>query len=210
MPMTDSPVPPALHRTLARIATLAGVAVAVSVTAAPPPDTPPAAPPSCDYGAAHAESPPEMTQFAFLVGDYRITLHAWQGDRWSPPQPGVTARWNGRYGLGGRVIVDEWFNPDPAQNPRGQAGINVRLYDSDTRAWKMMWIATGARTVQELRAEVIDDVLTMWQISPERPDFKATFTVHDADHWDRVSYTTDPDGAWVRQFRLSATRIPCH
>lgn len=43
--------------------------------------------------------------------------------------------------LGGKVIIDEWFNPDPAQNPEGNHGINVRMYDPERKVWKMMWIA---------------------------------------------------------------------
>lgn len=167
------------------------------------------APPRCDYGAADPAAPAELAQFAFLIGDYRIDLHAWQGDHWSPPAPNVTARWNGRYGLGGMVIEDEWFNPDLAQDRGGNRGVNVRLYDTRARIWKIMWIATSNKTVADIRARVEDGVLTMWQVYPPRPDFKAIFTVHDADHWDRVSFKHDDKGNWVRQYKLAASRIPC-
>jgi len=164
---------------------------------------------SCDYGEPDPNAPAQLAQFGFLIGDYRIGLHVWQGDHWSPPQPGVTARWNGRYGLGGMVIVDEWFNPDLAQSTDGNRGINVRMYDPDEHIWKMMWIATSNKTVQDLRAEVRDGTLTMWQVYPERPDFKAIFNVHDKDHWERISFKHDADGNWVRQYKLAATRLPC-
>lgn len=165
--------------------------------------------PGCDYGAAHPNAPAEIEQFAFLIGDYKINLHAWQGEQWSPPQPGVTARWNGRYGLGGMVIIDEWFHPDPAQNPNAPRGVNVRMYDPEAEEWDMMWIATGAHQVQDLRASIQEGVLTMWQEYPERPDFRATFHIDDADHWSRVTYAKDESGEWVKTFLLAATRIPC-
>lgn len=57
-----------------------------------------APPETCDYGEMSASAPAETGQFAFLIGDYTIHLHAWMGESWSPPQPGVTARWNGRWG----------------------------------------------------------------------------------------------------------------
>ena len=57
-------------------------------------------PPRCNDGAPHESAPEELSQFGFLVGDYMIHLHAWQGDRWSPAKPGETARWNGWYGHG--------------------------------------------------------------------------------------------------------------
>lgn len=169
----------------------------------------PTSPVTCNYGAINPGAPEETRQFAFLIGDYRIELHAWQGDGWSPPVPGVTARWNGRYGLGGMAIYDEWFNPDAAQKPAGNWGVNVRMYDPDAKIWKMMWIATATKVVQDLRAQMQDGVLTMWQVHPDRPDFKAIFNVADADHWERISFTHDDKGHWLKQYRLAATRIPC-
>lgn len=166
-------------------------------------------PAACDFGAPHPDAPGELAQFGFLIGDYKIHLHAWRGNEWSPPQPNVTARWNGRYGLGGMVIVDEWFHPDLAQSEDGIRGINVRMYDPDEQIWKLMWIANSNRTVQDLRAQMRDGKLTMWQVYPDRPDFKAVFNVHDEDHWERIAFTHDDEGNWVRQFKLAATRIAC-
>lgn len=182
--------------------TLAFLALQAAAPAVAPPVT-------CDYGAPHENAPAETQQFAFLIGDYKISLHQWQGDDWSPAQPGVTARWNGYYGLGGMAIVDEWFHPDPAQDPDASRGINVRMYDPDAEEWDMMWVATGGRQVQDLRAKVIDGVLTMWQDYPDRPGFTAEFYVEDADHWNRVSYGEDENGERVKQYKLAASRIPC-
>ncbi|MEX0943795.1 MAG: hypothetical protein WD002_14760 [Pseudomonadales bacterium] len=167
------------------------------------------APITCRYGEPSQSAPAETKQFSFLIGDYLIHLHAWRDGAWTPPQPKVTARWNGRYGLNGMVIEDEWYNPDPAQDPNGNAGINVRMYDPEEKLWKMMWIATSGKTVQDLRAEMRDGVLTMWQVHPPRPDFKATFHVADEDHWHRISYVPSEDGEWVPQYKLAATRLPC-
>lgn len=167
------------------------------------------APPRCDYGEMHENAPPETEQFAFLIGDYKIHLHKWLGEDWSPAQPGVTARWNGWYGLGGMAIVDEWFNPDPAQNPDAPRGVNVRMYDSEAEEWDMMWIATSGHQVQDLRARMEEGVLTMWQEYPDRPDFLAEFYIEDENHWARISYTKDDAGEWVKVYKLAATRIPC-
>ena len=167
------------------------------------------APPRCDYGAPHPNAPAELSQFAFLIGDYDITGHAWTGTGWTPPRPGPHSRWNGWYGLGGMAIYDEWYSPDPGIDPDAPRGINVRFYDSKTSKWKMMWIATGAGQVQDLRAEMRDGKLTMWQVYPDRPDFLADFTVVDEDHWYRTGYGKDEQGEWVPQFKLTATRIPC-
>ena len=164
---------------------------------------------TCDYGAPHPNAPVELSQFAFLVGDYDITSHAWRNGTWTPPRPGPHARWNGRYGLGGMAIYDEWFDPNPSDDPDAPRGVNVRMYDTEAGQWKMMWLATAGMTVQDLRAELRDGKLTMWQEYPERAGFLADFTVEDEDHWHRISYTRGDDGEWRPQFKLAATRIPC-
>jgi len=141
------------------------------------------APPRCDYGDPHENAPEQLSQFAFLIGDYRIDLHAWQGGKWSPARPGATARWNGWYGLGGMAIYDEWYNPDPGADSDAPRGVNVRMYDVKDDEWDMMWIATSGKQVQDLRAIVEDDKLIMWPVYPECENFKAVFETTDADHW---------------------------
>ena len=164
---------------------------------------------TCDPGEPHPDAPPELSQFDFLIGDYEVTLHAWLGTAWSPPRP-VNARWNGWYGLDGLAIYDEWFDPDTTAGRQPGAGVNVRMYDPDEDVWKMMWVSRPGHTVQDLRAEMRDGVLTMWQLHPERPGWKAEFERIDADRWARVGYQQDEQsGEWQPQSRLVATRIPC-
>lgn len=167
------------------------------------------APPICDYGEAHADAPDELAQFDFLIGDFTVTAHAWQDGAWTPPAPDFRARWNGYYTLGGMAIADEWFWEDPAINPATERGINVRMWDSEQGEWDMMWVASTQRQVQDLRAGVIDGVLTMWQVYPERPDFRATFHREGPDSWHRISYEPDGEGGWTPQFKLVAQRIAC-
>ncbi len=157
----------------------------------------------CSVGPQVGEPPPER-QFDFLLGEHEIALHAWQGDRWSPPRP-EGARWRGWLGLGDQAIYDEWHDPHPDQ---GGSGINVRLYDSDEAAWKMMWVSTRTKQVQDLRAEDRDGVLTMWQVYPSRPGWRAEFTVLSDVQWARTEYLQE-DGVWVPRFRLVATRVAC-
>ena len=163
----------------------------------------------CELGEPHPDAPAELGQFAFLIGDFEITSHRWMGEDWSPPRPGPRARWRGWYGLGGMAIYDEWYDPDPEEDPSAPRGVNVRMFDTDSEEWRMMWIATSAKQVQDLRAELRDGKVTMWQVYPERPGFLADFTVEDENHWYRVSYVKDDHGEWTPQFKLRATRRPC-
>ena len=167
------------------------------------------APPSCDYGAPHPDAPLELAQFDFLIGDFSITAHAYANGAWTPPRPGPAPRWNGRYVLSGMAIEDEWFDPDPGLDPNSARGINIRLWDGEAGEWDMMWVHTSGRQVQDLRAKVIDGRLTMWQVYPERADFKAEFERLGPDSWQRVQYAPDEEGEWRPTFKLVATRIPC-
>lgn len=167
-----------------------------------------AAPHACDYGKPHPNAPPQTSQFGFLIGEFEISLHGWHDGAWSPPRP-MGAHWNGRYGLNGMAIYDEWYDPGP-DDPDGVWGVNVRTFDPEAGLWKMMWISLPERQVQDLRAEVRDGTLTMWQVYPERPNWKAEFEITDDDHWARISYVEDPGtDKWSPQYRLAATRIPC-
>lgn len=164
---------------------------------------------ACRSGELHPDAPPETRQFDFLIGRYEMTLHAWTGDGWTPARP-VNALWEGWYGLDGRAIVDEWFDLDTTNGRPPTRGVNVRVFDPGEGLWKMMWIAEPTYQVQDLRAEMRDGVLTMWQIYPERPGWKAEFEITDEDHWARIGYQEDEEtGEWTPLFRLAATRVPC-
>ena len=160
---------------------------------------------TCDAGTLHPDAPEETQQFAFLVGNHDVTLHAWTGNGWTPPRP-INAQWRGWYGLDGMAIYDEWIDPQP---DTGGLGTNVRLYDAEEGVWKMMWISTAGHQVQDLRAEIRAGELTMWQVYPARPGWKAVFELIDEDRWARVSYQQDEQDDWQPQFRLEATRQPC-
>lgn len=163
----------------------------------------------CDYGTPHPEAPAELEQFAFLIGDFEITSHIMLPTGWSPPRPGPRARWNGWYSMGGMMITDEWYDPDPGLEPGSARGVNVRMFDTASGEWKMMWVATSGAQVQDLRAEMRNGKLTMWRVYPTEVELVADFTVEDSDHWYRVSYVQDDGGEWVPQFKLRASRIAC-
>jgi len=199
---------------LTRSLITAAVALAMPAAAlAEAHEEPSVAPPTCDYGAPHPQAPEALAQFDFLIGDYAITAHAWRegpnGWAWTPPRPGPAPRWNGRYILGGMAIEDEWFDPDPGLDPASPRGVNIRMWDAEDGEWDMTWIHTSGRQVQDLRAKVIDGTLTMWQVYPDRPGFKATFERLDPDSWHRITYAPDDAGEWQPTFKLVATRIPC-
>ena len=201
-------------RLMGRITSGWGIILAASVVctvalASEPENKAAVATPTCDYGDAHANAPDELSQFDFLIGDYTIAAHRWMGEQWSPPAPTPPARWNGRYILGGMAIEDEWYGVDPGLDPATSRGVNVRMWDAEDQEWDMMWVHSQGRAVQDLRAKVIDGKLTMWQVYPERADFKAYFERTGPDSWHRIHLKKDDNGEWQPLFKLAATRIPC-
>ena len=160
---------------------------------------------TCDQVDPAPQAPEKIRQFHFMIGQHDVDLHAWNGHAWTPPRP-QGAQWNGWYGLSGMAVYDEWIDPDAN---RGGLGVNVRVYDQANEQWKMMWVATWTLQVQDLRAALVDGVLTMWQVYPERPGWKAEFSVLDAHSWQRVDYNQDAQGVWQPGFKLVATRTGC-
>lgn len=201
-----------MRKSIGSVIAIAGLFAAACTTehqASPDPAAAAPIAPRCDYGSPHPQAPAELAQFSFLIGDFEITSHIMTPTGWSPPRPGPRARWNGWYSMGGMMITDEWYDPDPGLQPDAPRGVNVRMYDVESAEWIMMWVATRTKRVQDLRAAMKDGKLTMWQVYPTKIDLLADFTIEDDDHWYRVSYTQDDAGDRVPQYKLRATRIAC-
>lgn len=191
------------------VAVSLGLVLPVNAQSAGSAPAPELAAPSCDHGAAHPSAPAELAQFDFLIGDYTIAAHAWRGGAWTPPRPGSPARWNGYYALGGMAIADEWYDVDPGHAPETPRGMNVRRWDAEAGEWDMMWLHSIGSQVTDLRARMIDDKLTMWQIYPEGSKIRSYFERLGPDNWHRITQSKNDSGEWQPTFKLVATRIPC-
>ncbi|MEZ6023148.1 MAG: hypothetical protein R3C16_07010 [Hyphomonadaceae bacterium] len=69
----------------------------------------------------------------------------------------------------------------------------------------------GGTPGQDLRAEMRDGQMVMWQVHPNRGiDWKAVFEIVDDEHWVRTEYARPFAGdAWRPLGRLSATQVAC-
>ncbi len=177
--------------------------IATAVTAASPNA---AAQASCDPGRPAAGMPAEFAQFSFIVGDFDVVYRQMTADGWSEPLG--RARWNGRYALDGRAIMDWWYEDGDG----GAAGINVRMYDPGAGVWKTAWHYTANFEVRELRQRVFeeDGRLHLWQVYPEAPERNVYFETHADGRWARIDQRKDPDtGKWSPAFMLEATPADC-
>jgi hypothetical protein len=166
---------------------------------------------SWDIGARSPAAPEQLDQFEFLIGCFRIDAQRYhqESNDFGPTAP---TYWNGRWALGGWAIYDEWFNVQiPGQPTDLGRGANLRMINPETGIWTMVWVHTNNRPGQDLRAELRDEGMVMWQVHPHRdPDWKAVFEIIDADHWTRTEYVRDHGAdVWTPKGRLNATQVAC-
>ncbi|MGH7710415.1 MAG: hypothetical protein ACRD2A_09965 [Vicinamibacterales bacterium] len=88
------------------------------------------------FGSPNPNAAPELSRFAFLVGEWRCDARLKRDDgSWEKLQ----AKWVGRWALDGYVILDEYR----MTRPTGELlvlGLNVRSYDVNKKVWTMKWL----------------------------------------------------------------------
>jgi len=161
---------------------------------------------TCEPGRPADGMPQEFSRFAFIIGDFDINYRRMTEDGWS--EPFGTARWNGRYALDGRAIMDWWFE----NGPEGAAGVNLRMFDPAEQVWKTAWHYTGNFEVRELHQRVWeqDGRLHLWQVYPEADERNVYFETYEDGRWARIEQRRDPaSGEWVPAVMLEATPAAC-
>jgi len=117
-----------------------------------------------EYGVPNPKAPPELSQFAFIIGKWSCDLKlktqdgAWQS---------FHATWIGRYILDGYVISDEYR----MTNQKGELvvhGMNFRSYSVERKGWVMRWVNHLNSSWMELGPENLGGV----QVTPETITFK--------------------------------------
>ncbi|WP_420433834.1 hypothetical protein [Hyphobacterium sp.] len=163
-----------------------------------------------DYGAPHPDAPEAFAQFAFIIGDFDVGYRTWdaEAEAWAEPQ--FQARWNGYYGLNGRAIIDEWFDPGYGYREQSGTGINIRLYDADEGRWETAWHYTANFEVRELHQEMREDGrLWLWQVYPEASERRVWFETLDNGEWARFEQQQNEAGDWVNAVMLHAVPADC-
>lgn len=107
-----------------------------------------------EYGNPNPKAPPELSQFAFIIGKWRCDVRLKGEDgTWQPYQ----ATWVGRYILDGHVIADEYR----MTNQTGELivhGMNFRSYSVEKKTWVMRWLSATSSFWLELGPEKLGGV----------------------------------------------------
>jgi len=120
--------------------------------------------PAYPFGRPNPAAPPELTQFAFMIGEFDCVDRLLQQDgSWQE----TTAIWNASYFLDGFGIQDRYWNDRFATS-------NIRIYDPGRGSWfvnyAMMPTATVATKQWQGEQLMTDDgpTMVMWSGSPDR------------------------------------------
>ncbi len=164
-----------------------------------------------EIGTRSPAAPAQLEEFEFLIGCFRIDAQRYHADR-NDFGPTVQTYWNGRWALEGWAVYDEWFNVQiPGQPTDLGRGANLRMVNPETGIWTMVWVHTNNAPGQDLRAQMRDGDMVMWQVHPRRDnDWKAVFDIVDDNHWVRTEYVREhATDEWRPTGRLNATQVSC-
>ncbi len=159
---------------------------------------------SCELGEPAADMPEEFSQFAFIIGDFEVQFRKMTENGWSEPGGG-SARWNGRYSMDGKSIMDWWYGP-------GSNGVNVRLFDPSDSTWKTAWHSSGNYEVRELHQRIWkeDGKLHLWQVYPATEERNVYFESYENGRWARITQKkNDETGEWTPDLMIEAIPAEC-
>ena len=136
-----------------------------------------------DFGTPNPDAPTELSQFAFLIGNWTFDAKVKTPDGQSLPFKGT---WRGRYVLEGYAISDEYRMTD-LSGKLIVLGLNLRSYDANKQTWNIKWLNAQAGTWTNLAPSAL---------GPVRFDnqsiiyaFTETAPLDSAHVYTRVTYT---------------------
>ena len=153
-----------------------------------------------EYGKPNPKAPPELSQFAFLIGKWRGEAKLKREDgTWES----LKASWEGHYILDGYAIADEYRMTTPAGGLL-VLGLNLRSYDVKKKAWNLKWLNALDGTWTDLGSEELGGVVADEQAISYRMKepvarhafTRATYTNISADHFTWRGERSDDGGTW--------------
>ncbi len=161
------------------------------------------------FGTTHPDAPPELAQFAFLIGTWKCKGKVKSPeDEWQE----FAADWIGQYILEGKAIADEFRAtwPDGSLFMHGQ---NIRIYSAEQKMWRMKWIDALAGTVIKMGGpelggvKVANGSITFHVPHTEGQLLRSHYLniTDECFSW-RGSILNDDDETWEEMMTIEATR----
>jgi hypothetical protein len=139
------------------------------------------------YGKPNPNAPPELSRFAFLIGQWSCEAKLRHDDgTWET----LKATWEGRYILDGYAIADE-YRMTTAAGQLMVLGMNFRSYDAKAKTWNLKWLNALSGTWTDLGAKELGGLtmnekaitLVMKEPSSVHAFTRATYTNFSGKHF---------------------------
>jgi hypothetical protein len=138
---------------------------------------------SQQFGKPNPNAPPELSQFAFLIGNWTFEAKVKMAEARSRPFKGT---WCGRYILDGYAISDEYRMSD-LSGKLIVLGLNLRSYDVSKQTWNIKWLNALTGTWMNLAPSGLGGVRSDGHSMIYA--FKETAPLDSAHLYTRVTYT---------------------
>lgn len=171
-----------------------------------------------EYGLPNRNAPRELSQFAFLIGNWRCESRVKGPDGAFRTYP---ATWVARYILDGYAIADEFKQLGPAGEV-AQLGQTTRSFNSDSKTWIIKWLDALDSTWLDMGPEDLGGVAVRsgsityqhrrprgrtGRLFPLQSLFRLTFSNMSEDHFTwRAELSTDGGETWDEVQVIEATR----
>lgn len=155
--------------------------------------------------------PPDLSQFAFLIGKYRCEARLKRGEGvWE----NLKATWEGRYILDGYAIADE-YRMWTLAGELLVLGMNFRSYDSEKKKWVLTWLNGLAGTWLELGSDELGGIkvdekeisYAMRETVAGHGFTRATYTNISGNHFTWIGEKSDDAKRWEEFLVIEAERI---
>ena len=136
-----------------------------------------------EFGKLNPHAPAELSQFAFLIGNWSFDARVKTADGQSHPFKGT---WRGRYILDGYAISDEYRMTD-LSGKLIVLGLNLRSYDAAKQIWNIKWLNALTGTWANLAPSELGGVKSDGQSMIYA--FKEMSPIDSTHAYSRVTYT---------------------
>ena len=139
------------------------------------------------------KAPLELSQhFGRLIGTWQCNGANRQPDGTWKDNP-APALWTWFYTLDGNAIQDVW---ESSAQAGGGIGTNLRVFDSESQIWNIVWATTGQRDLAFFSATSQDGDLVMTGDQPARKPFPA--------HSARITFHSVTEASFAWKYEASA------
>jgi hypothetical protein len=153
--------------------------------------------------------PEEYNYFGQFVGEWDFE---WIDNRGTAQERHVKGEWIFSWVLEGKAIQDVFICPSRTerlinQQPDGEYGTTIRIYNSKKQAWDVFYGCPGEASILEARREDSNIVLTYVNKNNENVQMKWIFSeiTQNSFHWSNVMSQDDGD-TWKVIGELFAVR----